>query len=64
MPALTGFSLRQISFCILNSAFASRPGQFIQDFLADHFAGLFPGSGFAVDAHAWRSLIYSATVII
>src|ERR1035437_1968901 len=33
------FPLRQISFCILNSAFASRQGQFIKAFLDDRFAG-------------------------
>jgi putative addiction module component (TIGR02574 family) len=38
----------RISFCIPNSAFASRPGQFIKDFLAARFAGFFPGPGFAL----------------
>jgi hypothetical protein len=40
---------------ILNSAFASRPGQFIKDFLADRFADFFPGLGFAGDGRAWHS---------
>jgi hypothetical protein len=30
-----GFPLRQLSFCIHNSAFASRHGQFNKDFLDD-----------------------------
>jgi hypothetical protein len=29
----------------LNSAFTSRRGQFIKDFLDDRFAGFFPGHG-------------------
>jgi hypothetical protein len=33
---------------ILNSAFAPRPRQFIQDFLDDRFAGFFPGFGLAL----------------
>jgi hypothetical protein len=41
-----GFPLRQISFHILNSSFASRHGQFIKDFLDDRFAGFFLGPGF------------------
>ena len=38
----------RISFCIPNSAFASRPGQFIKDFLAARFAGFFLRLGFAL----------------
>jgi hypothetical protein len=36
------------AFFLLNSTFASRPGQFIQDFPADRFAGFFPGPGFTL----------------
>jgi len=32
-----------------NSAFASRHGQFIKDFLDDRFAGFHPGPGFVSD---------------
>jgi len=34
---------------ILYFAFASRPGQFIKDFLDDRFTGFFPGLGFVGD---------------
>jgi hypothetical protein len=33
-----------------HSAFASRHGQFIKDFLDDRFAGFFPGPGFNAKA--------------
>ena len=42
-----GQPLRRFSFCILNSAFVSRHGQFIKDFLDDRFAGFFLGLGYA-----------------
>jgi hypothetical protein len=47
----TGFSffILHSSFFILHSAFASRPGQFIKDFLDDRFAGFHPGPGFVSD---------------
>ena len=46
------------AFFIFNSAFAAQPGQFINGFLVDHFAGFFPGPGFPLAAgNVWCHLV-------